>query len=586
VTNEDSLSTEPTARMPARVLASLLAIAMLGCGAPRPINVVIIAIDTLRADHLGCYGYPRATSPRMDALAREGVLFEHAIAQSPWTLPSFASMLTGVLPQRHGAGQGKHCVARPCGALVPEFPLLSELFAAAGYRTGSFVSNGFAGEAVGLGRGFEKLGGSMAGIVAVGDALRWMETHREEPLFVFLHLVEPHAPYGPPVPGSPGFVDPAYQGTIGLEVGGTTRLKFTDQADRRRVIDLYDEDVFATDRLVGQVVDVLVRLGIDERTLVVLVSDHGEELFERGETGHGHSLYDELLHVPLILRYPGGSPRGRVAHQVRAMDVFPTVLEAAGLVVPPNLDAVSLDALAHGGPPRAAMATAIAEFTFSGSELRGMRRASQKLVVAVDDGRAQLFDLVADPGETTDLAARRPEQVVALRQDLDATDSNAAPGVYVWARGGARAQRVRVELQFAKGNAARARITSGEAGDVVTLAPDGTSVSIDFGLGAADIDGVRVDMDDPLAPLKIVSATIDGRPAVGVGLRVGPRRDPVQGLPVEYLLTSLAVSRSSPPAFRSVDPVILVETVRPRPRPTLELEAETKERLRALGYVE
>jgi arylsulfatase A-like enzyme len=248
-----------------------------------PTNVVVVAIDTLRADHLGCYGYSRPTTPRIDALAGEGVVFEHAISQSPWTLPAFASILTGVIPQRHGAGQGKQCLLRPCGALAPDQATLAELFARAGYRTASFVSNGFVGSESGLARGFEQASTWLSGTLAVNHALAWLEEQQKRPeqappFFLFVHLVEPHMPYAPPPEDVAPFLDPAYPGPLGTYVDGSSLPERPTDADRRRIVDLYDGDVHWADRLAGRVFDAVGGLGASRRTLVAVVADHGEEL--------------------------------------------------------------------------------------------------------------------------------------------------------------------------------------------------------------------------------------------------------------------------------------------------------------------
>jgi arylsulfatase A-like enzyme len=572
-------------RPPLRPWLPLLAL-LLGCGPEPPPNVVVIAIDTLRADRLGSYGYARPTSPRLDALARDGVVFEQAIAQSPWTLPSFASILTGTLPQRHGAGQGKHCVVAPCGALSPEHRLLSEHFAAAGYRTASFVSNHFAGAAVGLGRGFERAETWRTGAPAVAAAVAWLESVREQPLFLFVVVIEPHAPFGPPDPAGPDFVDAAYDGPLGMRVDVPALALVASDADRRRVSDLYDADVWRADALSGRVLDALERLGIDDRTLVVVVADHGEELYERGTAGHGHSLYDELLRVPLIVRYPGGEPRGRVARQVRTMDVFPTVLEAAGLAVPPNLDAVALNALARGGPAPPETGAAVSEFTFMGPELRGLRTGGDKLVVDVAQDRARLFDLARDPGETADVAAERSARVAELRHTLATSDVSAVPGLYVWARGGATDRRARLRLESPSGGFGALLATEMEPGDVAVVSPDGRILTLDLALTAGDTDGVRVDVRDASAPCLITAATLDDAPFAGAAFRFGPQRKPVPRVPVETTVAALATPRSARPVFRTDQAMVFVESVLAAERPMLRFDAETAERLRALGYAE
>lgn len=428
------------------MVSCLLVVAGASCGVRAPTAVVFLAIDTLRADHLGCYGYPRPTSPRMDALARQSVVFERAISQSPWTLPAFASMLTGVVPSRHGAGRGKRCIFGGCGALFPGRGLLAERFAEAGYRTASFVSNGFAGTAVGLGRGFQTAERGNDGADAVDKAVAWLEANASAPLFLFVLVVEPHAPYTPSREDAAPFLDPADAGPVGSRFNGSVDPSWND-ADRRRVVDLYDGEVHTADRLLGRMVDALGRLGVDRRMLVVVAADHGEELFDRGEIGHGHTMYDELLHVPLLVRFPGGAPSGRVSRQVRAMDVFPTVLESVGLPIPSGIDGVSLVGLVHGDPAPRQLDVAPAEFTYRPPDLRVVRRADWKLVEDVDHDSVRLFDLEHDPLERVDVARERPGEVAALRRALVRSDN--ADGVRIFelvAHGGTATQHLHLQL--------------------------------------------------------------------------------------------------------------------------------------------
>ena len=564
------------------LLAGALLLAACGGDSAHP-NVVIVAIDTLRADHLGCYGYPRPTSPRIDAFAAESVLFEQTVAQSPWTLPSFASIMTGVIPERHGAGQGKLCLVLPCAALESQQETLAEVMRRAGYRTASFVSNGFVSAGVGLDRGFETAELSPLGGVAMRLARKWVETHQQEPMFLFVHLVEPHMPYEPPAADAAPFIDATYAGPIGARADFTNAYGKLDDADRRRIVDLYDGEVHADDRLVGTMLDTLEQLGLDRKTLVVLVADHGEELFDHGFVGHGHTLFDELLRVPLVVRFPAGEPRGRVAHQVRAMDVFPTVLEVAGIPAPPGLDAVSLVGAAHGDAPPPATANAIAEFTYRGPDLRALRTAEEKLVFDHDAGTSRLFDLIADPKETIDVGERRSEHVSTLRTVLDATETQSDPGIYVLARGGRRGQRFEVMLMEPKGGFSSIHPLALEDGDVVTMVPGGRIVRIAFRVGPDDLDGVRLQVADGDAPVTIVGLAADGVPLPAQDLFVGSRQ--AKHVPSVIAPREATVPRALPPPNRLQETVVVAiqAVVQTAPR-SLRIDPDLTERLRALGY--
>jgi arylsulfatase A-like enzyme len=567
----------------------LLLAAAVSCGMGPPPSVVFFAVDTLRADHLGCYGYPRPTSPRLDALSRESVLFEHAISQSPWTLPAFASMLTGVVPSRHGAGRGKRCIFGGCGGLFAGRGMLGERFIAAGYRTAAFVSNGFAGPAVGLGRGFETAEVVYGGSATVDRAIAWLEQNHTVPLFLFVVVVEPHAPYVPRPDDAAPFLDPSYAGPIGTKFSGVVDPNWTD-ADRQRVVDLYDGEVRTADRLLGRVLDALPRLGIDERTLVVFAADHGEELFDHGSVGHGHTMYDELLRVPLLVRFPGGTPSGRVDRQVRTMDVFPTILDAVGIPVPSGLDGVSLLGLARGGAAPASLDVAPAEFTYRPPDLRAVRRADRKLIVDVDHDTIQLFDLGNDPRERTDVARARPAEVAALRRALGRTDNaDDVKEIHVIVHGATSARRVRLQLATTGTPFADVTAESDEPDDRVTTSSDRRTIVADLSVEAAGEDRLRLVLaPDSGAPTMLTALTVDGK-------RLDPRRlllgsiwaSATVRLPLILNPTDLLVSDLGIPSDKlSKEVQVAVQAVLSSTHPTITFDAETAEHLRALGYAE
>jgi arylsulfatase A-like enzyme len=575
-----------------RVTVRLLLLATVVAACARdgvPGGVVLIGIDTLRADRLSCYGYPRPTSPRIDAFAAESVLFEQAISQSSWTLPGFASIMTGLVPSRHGAGEGKRCLLAPCGSLEPDVPVLAEGFLRAGYRTASFVSNGYVGPGVGLGRGFEVADVEKRGETAVGKAIAWLTERRAEPFFLFVHVIEPHGPYAPPEEDRRLFVDPGYAGPVVAEKLGFADPAWSD-ADRSHVMDLYDADVHFTDRIVGRLFDALADLGLDDRTLVVLTSDHGEELFERGQLGHGQSVYDELLRVPLIVRFPGRALRGRVARQVRTMDVFPTMLEAMGRPVPPGLDAVSLLALAHGGPGDAALDTAVAEFTYVDPERKAVRQPPAKLIVDDARGTAAFFDLATDPGERSDRVGDHPDRVTAMRRLLPPPMARAAAGFYLLANGGRERKRLRIAMTVPAGTLTGSAIERADAGDVVTIAPGGGGATVELVLTPADVDEVRIEMSPVVLNLRLESATLDDAAIDGRRILLGAAAAAKPGglaLPATIAASAVAVpSPHVPPPSLDGQPVLGVQAVLVGKRPRLQFDETTRRHLEALGYAQ
>ncbi|MEL7058537.1 MAG: sulfatase [Acidobacteriota bacterium] len=318
----------------------LLGVVVLGCAPespPQP-NVLLVVVDTLRADHLTTYGYARDTSPRVQSLiADQGVVVETAYAQAPWTLPSMASLLTGLPPDDLLDVEG-----RPWG--VPSAArTLAERFVDAGWATAGFVANPTMHAGNGFAQGFEVFESApydLASMALPADrvqaqALDWLETAPAEPFFLYVHYLDPHDPYdNAEIPDGRSPFFPDYDGPIsggdahGLYLG---ELELSDpERDVEHLRALYDSEIRYVDRFVGELIDALgPRL---DNTLIVFTSDHGEEFYENGSFKHGETLYDELIHVPLIFRWDGELPAGRrVEGTARLLDIVPTLIEAAGL---------------------------------------------------------------------------------------------------------------------------------------------------------------------------------------------------------------------------------------------------------------
>ena len=367
-----------------------------------PRSVLLITVDTLRADALGAYTPGLATSPVFDALAAEGWLFLQADSTGPSTLPSHASILTGRDPFAHGVRSNAGY------ALNASELTLAEVFTAAGYRTGAEVAAAVIARRTGLDQGFEhyrdtdasdarrkrvaQLGG--AGQVVrerpaedISDrGIEFLRSHAGEPFFLWLHYFDPHAQYAAP---------PEYA------------RRFPDRA--------YHAEVAYTDAQIGRVIEELRSLGLAERTLVALTSDHGEGLGDHDEVTHSFLAYQSTLHVPLLFWGPPDLPRGeRVSEPVRTIDIAPTLLAWAGL--PPLPDARGVALQERGDEPREAYAeTFEARAAFGASSLRSLRRGDWKYL---HKSRPELYQLVRDPGERNDLAREQPERVAELRQAL------------------------------------------------------------------------------------------------------------------------------------------------------------------------
>jgi arylsulfatase A-like enzyme len=417
---------------------ALLGLAALACSPPaqRPSGVLLIVVDTLRADHLGLYGYARPTSPAIDARAARGAVFERAFASSPWTLPSFASLYTGRQPGAHGAGTRIGGGPRPDYAPIPAaLPMLSERLRDNGFLTGALVANPFLHPVFGTARGFEQyaylfrshLDTPHAGAL-VDHALRWLSERGEQPFFLMLHLMDPHMPYDPPE-GARGRFTTGQRSYMKLpfNLPGNTVPEWllASEGDRAFVSAAYDEEILGVDQALARLFEALDRDPRFERLLVVLTSDHGEELFDHGGFEHGHALHQELLRIPLIVWAKGVRP-ARIATPVSHVDLLPTLLDALGLPLPGDLDGVSLWPLLQGGEPPAETRLLVAERMLYGPERRALVRWPWKSI-ATDGAPAQLYDLAHDPGEASDLSASRPDQLAALRAAGEALARAPAP---------------------------------------------------------------------------------------------------------------------------------------------------------------
>ena len=412
------------------VLALAAALCLSGCArdVAHPDALVLIVVDTLRADRLGSYGYHRSTSPGLDRLAARGVVLERAWAPSPWTLPSFASLYSGLLPSRHGAGVAPGAGPAPergFSRLAGGVPVAAEILRSHGFATAGFATNRFLQTAFGIERGFEtydvehtQLGRQRRADVIVDRALAWIDAHASGRFFLSIHILDPHMPYDAPAPTGGRFTSELTP-TPGLPFGNTRKMwglaAQLGSEDRAYVSAAYDEEVAFVDLHLTRLLEQLESRGILDRALVVLTSDHGEELFERDGFEHGHTLYQELLHVPLVIWGPGLAA-SRIASPVSLVDVLPTALDALGIPKPADLDGVSLWPAVRTGaePPHRDL---FAQATLYGPRRRAVIAWPYKLIVDLRTGHRELYDLSLDPRERRDLAptqARLADELAAV----------------------------------------------------------------------------------------------------------------------------------------------------------------------------
>ncbi len=428
--------------------------------AAKQANVLLIVIDTLRADHLGSYGYARATSPNIDRLAAEGTLYEHAVSGSSWTLPSHASLFTGLPVRDHGTS-GNH------QTLEPGFDTLAERFQRAGFQTAGFSNNVWTNDSSGLKQGFDTFAemwhehqsrGTNISLddpaIDMGAAktneriLSWLDGRKgNRPFFIFVNYFEPHMPYRPPRPFDAAFL-PADAAAAEVK-----RLRsFYSPRDYGYILNvpgmraegnaleiltgLYDGEIAYDDAMIGQLVEALRARKLLDDTVLVVTSDHGEHLGEHHLLEHKFSLYEPLLHVPLVIRAPGRvAEHVRVATPVQSYDLFGTVLALAGVGAG---KARVLPGSARGAPAGPPPGNTFSELEFPANFLEVMHReysgwdtkrfersltavrGPRYKLISGSDGSIELYDVVADPAESREIAASEPGVVAELKAAIEA----------------------------------------------------------------------------------------------------------------------------------------------------------------------
>jgi arylsulfatase A-like enzyme len=411
------------------IIMAVCAVLLAGCGKEKRFNVIIVTIDTLRADHLSCYGYGKPTSPRIDAFASDAALFEHACCQSSQTLPSHTSIMVGMNPRSHK-------VISHESYLDEKLTTLAEILKRRGYRTGAFISSHSLDSKFHLDQGFDtywevqkefsiqerQLQKLQERCATTDAALAWLEDAAHSDFFLWIHWFDPHRPYDPP----PRYVDEfagGYAGTVDSEAEFMMKvwrehIDLTPE-DVDHLVGRYDGEIAFTDAQVGRLIDELNSRGLMDKTILIITSDHGEILYEHEYYfGHDIGLYDECIMVPLIIRVPGLDPRGlRISPLVQSLDIMPTVLEVLGINRPGYLEGKSLLPLMRGDD-KSTVDYAFSE-TFPFPEKcpprHAVRTADAKLIwkETADGGIEKVYyDLASDPGEKINLYSEdRPEAV-------------------------------------------------------------------------------------------------------------------------------------------------------------------------------
>jgi arylsulfatase A-like enzyme len=543
-------------------------------------GLVVVLADTLRADRLSFAGYRWQTTPCLDRFAEGAVRFRNALSPTSWTKPAVASLFTGLSPPRHGA-------TNPFAALPPSTPVLAQTLREAGWRTAAFVDNRLISlPEFRFDRGFQSFLAVDARAQGIFDlALAWIEANAAGPFFAYLHLFDPHEPYDPPEPFRQRFL--AQVAPEGVPAAVPAEL------ERPLSAALYAGEVAYLDASFGRFLERLRRMGLEERTTIAFVSDHGEEFWEHGGTLHAHTVYEELLRVPLLLRGKDLAPVD-VVEPVTIEDLFPTLARLAGAAVPDGLDGQDLGrairrALRAEAAPERALFHETEHFQ---RRAFAVRRGGWKYLeqVRLDGGlaSAELYDLSADPGEKANLVDREKGRASALATLLAAYRGATGRGTWHLSF---RAREKGVEFSGrveARGGFEEPRIESGGAEGVAPelrreedalffrIRADGTTA------------GISLRTRDPEAPVRLL-AEAGGAPLPAAAIRLGPGDRRAAGQPVELGLGASdsadflldPAPRLDPGegvgcrAWRFAPPQVRVE----------DLPPEEVARLKALGYL-
>ena len=393
-----------------------------------PQGIILISLDTLRADHLGTYGYHRNTSPYIDAFAKENIVFNRTVAHAPYTLPSHMSIMTSLYPSFHGVWKHNH-------RLAEEHVTLAELLKEAGYRTAAFVDGVFLRKVYGFDQGFDTYDDEKVGIARIlPKAKKWLEEDRSNPFFLFIHCYDIHDPYDPPPPYDTLFHDFTYSGNLipdnkTLIAARKGRLQVSDE-DLRHFMALYDGGIRYTDEKIGEFLSYLQTTGLREQSLIIITSDHGEEFKEHGSLLHWQIYYRPDLHVPLIMHMPNYPTKEiRINELVQSIDLLPTILDSVGLAAHPQAQGKSLLPLIERNknffyrsfwhilhPSKKDAETSFAENIER--QNRSIFDDGHQLIYTIPSDSIQLFDVNADPLAQKNIAKEREDIASKLLSKL------------------------------------------------------------------------------------------------------------------------------------------------------------------------
>ena len=554
---------------------------------PGGLNLVFITIDCLRADHVGAYGYDRPTTPNLDRLASQGIRFAHAYANAPMTLPSVPQLFTSsVFPTK-------------------DLDTLLEPVSRAGIASAAVVNNAWIPLWLSQGKHAEPPGtfdvmtsGELDAKAIVDRALTWVDGQRAGRFVLYLHFLDAHTPYSPPKAHIAQFADPSYSGAVGdsfSDADGANASRY-DAADKKKIVALYDAGVHFIDEQIGRLIDALAKSGELERTAFVVTADHGEEFWDHGHFFHGQSLYDELLHIPLIARVPGAAPAGTVVQRpVRMIDLAPSLLDWAGLERPASFEGRKLaEAIAAPDAPGDELVATATQAQFA--TRYALRTDQLKLIESLDTGQRELYALPSDPHEEKNVAAERQEQLDQLEKRLGAARQILRDRGYQIRIAGPRSGSVKVEVRLTSeprsGTFLTIDRTSASGEPRLALSTDGANLTAQ---GTVDATGMGFRFDRLLSPRNIarddkikIEVLVDGKPIERSALAIGASETAPADDVVD--LTAEKVTSTTAPACAAPESGVKVclwrfpgEKLAAMPEIS---DPAVREKLRALGYLQ
>ncbi|MGA1843667.1 MAG: sulfatase [bacterium] len=386
-------------------------------------NIVIILVDALRVDHLGCYGYNRDTSPNLDRFARDAIRFEGTVSTCSWTSPSIASLFTSLYVSSHGLMT--HSQQRT-DILAPDFETLAEVLKKRGYTTAAFVANRWIRKEFNYHQGFDlfkQVGTDMArpGAAAVRESvMEWFEPNPPPPFFLYIHFMDVHGPYIPPYPFNTMFTSKPGRKLTADEYGRLRYLRFEGQWDLNFYINQYDGEIRYCDYHIGKILDHLQESGLYDDSIIIITADHGEAFFEHGACDHGFTLYNEETMVPLLMRFPSSMAcTADMSIPPQLVDIGATILSLINARFPYEVDGLCLVASPRRGNDQRTRQRIFSEEHMKGIPKVAMIEGHMKYIYHLPEERiVEAYDLQGDEGECTNLVmADRPDGVLNRKGD-------------------------------------------------------------------------------------------------------------------------------------------------------------------------